>query len=64
MSIKINLKIFLFAVIFYLTKQIEIYAMLMIFAFFHEMGHLLCRHFYGVKAKNTKNYANGIKYRI
>ncbi len=54
MSIKINLKIFLFAIIFYLTKQIHIYALLMLFAFFHEMGHLLCGIIMGLKPKALK----------
>ena len=40
MSIKIDLRIFLFGVLFFLTKQIEIYAILMIFALLHELGHL------------------------
>lgn len=42
MSIKVDLKIFLFMVIFYFTKQIEIYVALMIFALIHEMAHLIC----------------------
>ena len=41
MQIKINLKIFLFIIIFCVTQQIEIYGLLMLFAFFHEMGHLI-----------------------
>ena len=52
MSIKINLKIFLFAIIFYFTRQIEIYALLMLFAFIHEMGHLLCGILLGFKPKS------------
>lgn len=54
MSIKVNLKIFLFAIIFYLTKQIHIYVLLMLFAFFHEMGHLLCGIIMGLKPKALK----------
>ena len=42
MSVKIDLKIFLFAIIFYFTKQIKIYALLMILALVHELGHLVC----------------------
>lgn len=42
MSIKIDLKIFLFSILFWFTKQIELYAFLMIFAFIHELGHLVC----------------------
>ena len=40
MQIKINLKIFLFLIIFILTKQIKIYSLLMIFALIHELGHI------------------------
>jgi stage IV sporulation protein FB len=54
MTIKINLKIFLFAIIFYFTKQIQIYAILMFFAFCHEMGHLLCGVIVGLKPKSLK----------
>lgn len=41
MQIKINLKIFLFLIIFILTKQIKIYAIIMLFALIHELGHLV-----------------------
>lgn len=60
MNIKINLKIFLFAIIFYLTKQIHIYALLMFFAFCHEMGHLLCGIFMGLKPKSLKIMPMGL----
>ncbi len=40
MSIRIHLKIFLFILLFYITKQIEIYGFLMLFAILHELGHL------------------------
>lgn len=40
MQIKINLKIFLFLIIFVITKQIKIYAILMLFALIHELGHV------------------------
>ncbi len=43
MSIKIDLKIFLFVILFWLTSQIELYAVLMIFALIHELGHLVIR---------------------
>lgn len=42
MRITIDLKIFLFALIFVITKQIEFYAILMAYAVIHELGHLLC----------------------
>ena len=40
MRITIDLKIFLFALIFVITNQIEFYAILMIYAVIHELGHL------------------------
>lgn len=54
MNIKINLKIFLFAIMFYFTKQIQIYAMLMLFGIIHELGHLICGLFLGLKPKSLK----------
>ena len=41
MRIRIDLKIFIFLIVFYFTKQIEIYSIIMIFAIIHEMGHML-----------------------
>lgn len=41
MSFKFDLKIFLFIIVFYFTKQIEIYSYMMFFALVHELGHLL-----------------------
>ena len=41
MRFRIDLKIFLFVILFYFTKQIEIYTYMMIFAFIHELGHLI-----------------------
>ena len=54
MSIKIDLKIFLFALLVYITKQIEIYALLMLFAFIHEVGHLLFGLAIGFKIDSIK----------
>ena len=52
MSIKIDLKIFLFGVLFLLTNQIEIYAVIMIFALLHELGHLCAGLALGFKPKS------------
>lgn len=52
MSIKIDLRIFFFGILFFLTKQIEIYALLMLFAFLHELGHLLAGLLLGFKPKS------------
>ena len=52
MQIKINLKIFIFIIIFCLTRQIEIYGIIMLFAFFHELGHLFAGIFLGFKPQS------------
>ena len=41
MVLKIDLKIFIFFVLFYLTKQIKLYATIMILCIIHELGHVL-----------------------
>ena len=41
MRFKIDLRIFLFLVLFYFTKQIEMYLMILLFGFIHELGHLV-----------------------
>ena len=41
MQIKLNLQIFLFIIIFIFTHQIKIYSCIMIFAFIHELGHIV-----------------------
>lgn len=54
MQIKINLKIFIFLLIFLLTRQIKIYGILMLFAFIHELGHLLAGVLMGLKPKSLE----------
>ena len=49
MRIRLNLKIFIFILIFLLTRQIKIYGILMIFAFIHEIGHMVCGILLGFK---------------
>lgn len=41
MQIRLNKKIFLLILLFVITEQIEIYALLMFLAIVHELGHLL-----------------------
>lgn len=41
MRFRIDLKIFIIIILFYLTKQIQIYALIMILALIHELAHLL-----------------------
>ena len=50
MQIKVDLKILIFALIFFLTNQIKLYILLMIFAFTHEMAHLITGVCLGFKA--------------
>lgn len=77
MRFRIDLKIFIFLILFYFTKQIEIYAMIMIFAIIHEMGHLIAGLAVGMKPEklelmpfgvsisfkiNVKDYNRNIKH--
>ena len=41
MKFRIDLKIFILVILFFITNQIKIYAMIMSFAIIHECGHLL-----------------------
>ena len=54
MNIKIDLKIFIFIIIFWLTRQIEIYALLMFFALIHECAHLITGIIVGFKPETIK----------
>lgn len=54
MRFRIDLKIFILLVLFYFTKQIHIYASLMIFAMIHEMGHLLAGLLLGMKPEKIE----------
>lgn len=49
MNIKLNLNIFLFLLLFFITNQIEIYALIMIFALIHELAHMICGVLLGLK---------------
>lgn len=49
MKIRLNLKIFIFIAIFIITKQIEIYSLLMLFAIFHELAHMIAGIILGFK---------------
>ena len=50
MKIKLNLNIFLFLILFFITNQIEVYALIMVFALIHELSHLICGALLGFKA--------------
>src|SRR5574344_50828 len=52
MQIKVNLKIFIFIILFIFTNQIKVYGILMWFALLHEIGHLIIGMLLGFKPKS------------
>ena len=54
MRFRIDLKIFLFLIIFYLTRQFQIYVMMIIFAIIHELGHLMMGLILGLKPEKIE----------
>lgn len=61
MSIKLDLTILLFILLFCLTSQIEIYILLMLFAMIHEIGHLCIGIILGFKPREIKITPVGMK---
>ena len=51
MILRIDLKIFLILILFYFTKQIEIYSLIMTFAIIHELCHLFAGLILKMKVK-------------
>ncbi len=66
MRFRIDLKIFILIIIFILTKQIKIYAMIMLFAIIHEFGHLIAGMLLGMKPEkfNIKLFGVSIDFSI
>ena len=60
MRFRIDLKIFLFLILFYLTKQIETYVMIIIFAILHELGHLMMGLLLGMKPEKLELNPYGV----
>ena len=54
MILKIDLKIFIFFALFYLTKQIKLYATIMILCIIHELGHVLMGLIMGLKVEKIE----------
>lgn len=54
MVLKIDLKIFIFFILFYLTKQIKLYATIMVLCAIHELGHVLMGIFMGLKIEKIE----------
>ena len=53
MVFRVDLKIFAFLILFYFTKQIEIYLVILIFACIHEFSHFLAGIFLKMKVKKV-----------
>ena len=64
MQIRIDLKIVLFLLIFFLTKQIEVYILFMIFAIIHELGHLLIGILMGFKPEGISLIPLGLSIKF
>lgn len=60
MRFRIDLKIFIFIVLFYLTKQIEVYGMIMLFAILHELGHLVAGLLLGMRPEKLEIMPYGL----
>ena len=60
MLFRIDLKIFAFLILFYFTRQIEIYATILIFCIIHELGHLLAGLILKMKPKKIEIMPLGI----
>lgn len=61
MSLKLDLKIFLFLLLFLITSQFEIYIIVMIFAIVHELGHLVAGLALGYKVEEIKITPMGLR---
>ncbi len=60
MQIKFDLKIFIVVLIFLLTRQLEIYCVIMLFAILHEMGHLITGVMLGFKPRKLELLPVGV----
>lgn len=60
MRFRIDLKIFLFTILFFLTRQIQIYATIMCFALIHELGHLFVGLLLGMKPEKMELMPYGV----
>ena len=60
MRFRIDLKIFLFLILFYFTKQIETYVLIIAFAIIHEFGHFLAGILLGMKPDKIEIMPYGV----
>lgn len=61
MYIKLDLKIFLFGLIFLATNSLKLYAILMVFAILHELAHLIMGVILGFKPDSISIMPYGLK---
>ena len=54
MRIRIDLKIFIFLLIFYFTNQIKTYLMIMFFCIIHEIGHIIVGLIFKIKLEKVE----------
>jgi stage IV sporulation protein FB len=54
MKIKIDLTILIFLVVFYFTKQLDLYILILLFAFLHECSHILFGKILGFKLRRIE----------
>ena len=54
MRFRIDLKIFIFLIVFYFTSQLSIYLWTMLFCFIHEIGHLIMGIILGLKPEKIE----------
>ena len=57
---KVDLRIFLFLILFYFTHQVGMYVLVLIFGFIHEIGHLLMGILMGMKPEKVGIMPTGI----
>lgn len=60
MRFKIDLKIFLFLILFYFTKQVKTYVLIILFAIIHELGHLIAGLALGMKPESIELMPYGL----
>ena len=60
MRFRLDLKIFLFLILFYFTKQIDIYIVMIIFAIIHELGHLIFGIILGLRPEKMDLMPTGL----
>lgn len=60
MKFRIDLKIFILVILFFITNQIKMYAMIMLFAIIHEFGHLFAGILLGMKPEKIEIIPFGV----